>query len=431
MTVTPFDSPIHRDLLGDRELGRLFADTAAVRAMLVVEGALARAQGDLGIIPEDAAAAIHRASMEASVDPAALTEGTAADGIPVPALVAAFRKEVGDPQARQWVHFGATTQDVVDTALALRLKQALRLVGERLDAALDRLAGWAEDHAETPMAARTWGQVATPTTLGAVVATWGEGLLAARAGLDAVRGATAIVTLHGAAGTGAALGPDAAQVRARVAAALGLRDPGRAPHADRAHVLALSGWLAQTLAAAAKPATDLLLLARDGDVTVGGGGSSTMPQKVNPVGPSAIRALAAHGAGLHATLLQAAHWDQRDGGAWMTEWLSLPPLVVAAGRALAILAATDLVPDRAAMRARVDDPSGLIHAEALSFDLAARMPRPEAQARVKAWAAAVRAEGGSLLERAGRDPALYAPERRWGEAPDHARAFAARARGAG
>ncbi|MBM2575972.1 adenylosuccinate lyase family protein [Jannaschia sp. Os4] len=428
MTATPFDSPIFSKLLGDAELGHLFSATAEVRAMLIFEGALAKAQGEVGMIPETAGAFLHRASMEVQVDPAGLAEGTAANGIPVPALVAAFRAACNAPEYAPYAHWGATTQDVVDTALALRLRQALAILETRLDALLDRLAALAEAHAETPMAARTWGQVATPTTFGATVATWGEGLLAVRGELKDVRHATCILTLNGAAGTLGAMGTDGPAVRSKLATALGLRAPQRSPHADRSHTLRLAGWCARVLAASAKMATDLLLLARDGEVAVAGGSSSTMPQKANPVGPSVVRALHAHGAGLNATLQATTHWDARDGGAWMAEWLALPQLVIAAGRALAA-ADAEVTVDAALMRARVDDPTGLIHAEALSFDMARTMPRPEAQARVKAWAAEVRVEGGSLLDRAGADPADYAPERRWGEAPALARRFAAKVRG--
>jgi 3-carboxy-cis,cis-muconate cycloisomerase len=426
VTATPFDSPLHRALWSDAEVARLFTDGAEIRAMLLTLGALARAQGAQGVIPETSAAAIHRAAMEVQIDPAALAEATARDGVPLPALVAAFRDAMGAPEHARWIHHGATSQDIVDTGLALRLRGALAGVGRHLDGALAMLAGLAEAHAETPMAARTYGQVATPTSFGATVAIWGEGLLAVRDALPAVRARAETVTLHGAAGTGAALGPDPAALRAAVADALGLAPRDANPHAERGHIRALAAWLDAALGACAKPATDLLLLARDGDVTLGGaGGSSTMPQKRNPVGPSAIRALALHGRGLALTP-GATHWDHRDGGAWFAEWLALPQLVIATARALSLLAGLDIRPDAARLRAKAADPTGLIHAEALSFAL--DMPRPEAQARIKAWAAEIRDGGGNLVALAGLDPADFAPQRRWGEAPAHARRFAARVR---
>ena len=430
MAVTPFDSAILRDLMGDAELARLFSDGAQVRAMLLVWGALARAQGDHGLIPETAAAFLGRAMMEVQVDPAALAPGAAANGVPVPGLVEATRKALQAPEHAQYLHWGATSQDVIDTGLALRLRRALELIEGRLDALLDRLVGMAEAEAETPMAARTYGQVATPTTLGAVAAIWGEGLFAAREGLGPVRARVEVLTLNGASGTLSVLGAAGPAVRAEMARALSLGLPSRAPHADRSHVAELAAWLARLAGACAKMATDLLLLSREGELRLAGGSSSTMPQKVNPVGPSTVRALAQHAVGLNASLQAGtATWDQRDAGAWFAEWLALPQLVVAAGRAVALLGAEEIAPDRARLRARVDDPSGLIHAEALQFDLARGMPRPDAQARLKALAAETHAEGGSLIARAGRAPADYAPERQWGEAPALARAFAARVRG--
>ncbi len=429
MTVSAFDSPLLARGFSDPGTARFFTDAAQVRAMLLVWAALARAQAAHGLIPSEAADAIHRAAREAQVDPGALAEAVERDGTPIPAVLAAFRREVGDSGLAAHVHHGATSQDVVDTGLALRLRPALARIAERLDAALAALATLAEAHAETPMAARSWGQPATPTTFGATVAIWGEGLLAMRRDLPRIRDLVLVVTLNGAAGTLARMGEAGPRIRADLAAALDLGMPDGARHADRAAIRALGSWLHGTIASADKMATDLLLLARDGSVVMGaGGGSSTMPQKANPVGASRMRALAIHGAGLASTLA-ATHWDARDGAAWMAEWLTLPPLVVATARALDLAATLDIRPDADRLRAPLDDPGGLIHAEAAAFALP--LPLPEAQARVKALAEETRAEGGSLLARAGLDPAAFAPEAQWGEAPALARAFAARVRDAG
>lgn len=429
MTIAPQDSPLLRDLFADPEITRLFADTAVVRAMLIVEGTLAKVQGDAGLIPETAAAYLHRAAMEVQIDPAGLAAETAQNGVCVPALLTAFHKQAQAPDYTQYVHWGATSQDIIDTGLALRLRQVLTLLEGRLDTVLGALADLADTHAETPMAARTYGQISTPTTFGAVVATWGAGLLALRGELPGIRDAALIVTLHGASGTLSAMGADGPQVRASLARALGLSDPGHSPHADRAHILALASWANRVLQACAKCATDLLLLTRDGDVVLGGGGSSsTMPQKSNPVGPSVVCALAAHGAG-HATALTLhPAWDQRDAASWFTEWLSLPPLLAAAGKALTTLGDTRITPGSSLSQHGLSDVSGLIHAEALTFDLARTMPRPQAQEQVRAWAAEVKAKGGSLLTLAGVDPEDYTPARQWGEAPAHARRFVAAVR---
>ncbi len=141
MSFSPFDSAIFRKLYGDPETAGLFTDSAEVRALLLVEGILAKVQGDLGIIPRDSAYFIQRASIEVQIDPAALADGTAGDGTPVTALVAAFRKAMESPEHAGYVHYGATVQGIHDTAVILRLRRFLA----HLDARLDRLATLRED----------------------------------------------------------------------------------------------------------------------------------------------------------------------------------------------------------------------------------------------------------------------------------------------
>ena len=155
MSASVFDSPLYAKLFATGETGRLFSDTAAIRAMLLVEGALARVQGAAGIIPEISAAAIHRATLEIQVDPGAIAASTGENGVCVPGLVAAFRAEMQAPEHAQYLHWGATSQDIIDTGLMLRLRQALALAEADLRAVLAALAAAAEAHAETPMAART------------------------------------------------------------------------------------------------------------------------------------------------------------------------------------------------------------------------------------------------------------------------------------
>jgi 3-carboxy-cis,cis-muconate cycloisomerase len=142
MPASPLDSAIYRDLLGDAEVGRLFTDTAEVRAMLLVEGALAEVQGEMGLIPETAAKAIHRAALELQIDPGALAAETGRNAVPVPALVAAFRAEMKAPEHAQYVHWGATSQDIMDTALMLRLRRVLEIAEARLDAVLAASPRW-------------------------------------------------------------------------------------------------------------------------------------------------------------------------------------------------------------------------------------------------------------------------------------------------
>ncbi len=134
MTFSPFDSPIYSTIYGDTEVRALFTDSAEVRAMLLVEGTLAKVQGELGLIPLDSALYIHRASMEVQVDPAGLAAGMAKTGSPVPAMVAAFGRAMEAPDHAKYIHWGARSQDILDTALVLRLRQYVRLLNTRLEA---------------------------------------------------------------------------------------------------------------------------------------------------------------------------------------------------------------------------------------------------------------------------------------------------------
>ncbi|ETX30895.1 lyase family protein [Roseivivax isoporae] len=438
MAGSLFDSELYARLVPAGEVARLFTDSAEVRAMMLVEGALAHAQGARGIIPEISGAAIHRASLELQIDPAALAGATGGNGVPVPALVAAFRAGMKAPEHAQYVHWGATSQDIMDTALMLRLRQVLGHYDAALGRLLARLATLAEDHAGTAMAARTYGQHATPTSFGAQVASWGWPLLALREELGALRAALP-VSLSGAAGTSGALGVHAAALRADLAQALALADPGHGWHTDRTILLRLGAWLARAAAALAKIGEDVILGTQSGlaELRLGAAGqSSTMPQKQNPVSASILVALAAQVQGLNATLQGAgAHRQQRDGAAWFTEWLTLPPLCLALAAALERGAemAEALAPDAEAMADTLARSRGLLAAEALSFALAERMPRPEAQDAVKALAREVAAHGTDLGSAAHArwpdlDPALFDPARQLGAAPDEARAFAAAAR---
>ncbi|MBI1219162.1 MAG: hypothetical protein GC186_11495 [Rhodobacteraceae bacterium] len=437
MPASPLDSALYRDLFGDAELARLFTDTAEVRAMLLVEGALAKAQGALGVIPADSAAFLHRASLEVQIDPAALAAETGANAVPVPALVAAFRKALEAPDHAQWLHWGATSQDIIDTALMLRLRQVIAIYEARLAALIATLAQLAETHADLPMAARTYAQIATPTSFGAVVASWGMPLLRHAQRLQNLKADLLLVSLSGASGTNAAMGPLAPEVRAELARALNLGDPGANWHSARDTVAAFASWITGTAQSLGKIGEDLILLTQSGieEVRLGsGGGSSTMPQKVNPVAPSVLVALARQMVGLGANMAGAAlHRQQRDATAWLVEWLTLPQMCLGLGRALLTAQglADTIAPDAARMRAALTGGLGLIHAEALTFALAETMPRPAAQAAVKALTQEARATGTPLATLAARDfpgtdwAARLAPEAQMGEAPAEASAFAA------
>ncbi len=438
MAASVFSSELYTRLFPVDEAGRLFTDSAEVRAMQLVMGTLAKVQGQMGVIPEISGTFIHRAALEIPLDPGGLAAETGLNGVSVPGLVAAFRKAMEAPEHAQFLHWGATSQDIIDTAQSLRLRQFLTHIEKGLTALLQNFAALAERHAALPMPARTWGQHATPTSFGAVVASWGAPLLDLLAELPALRDRVLWVSLSGAAGTSSALGDRAGEMRAELAKALNLRDPGRSWHSDRGPILALAAWVTRVVTALSKCAEDLLALTQTGigEVTLNGtGASSTMPQKQNPVAASAVVALGRSVIGLNATLQSAGtHRQERDGAAWMTEWLTLSPLCLSVASALehAKSLTSGLAPNPQTMAAALAK-NDLIHAEALSFRLSDILPRPEAQAATKALCQQLGA-GQSLAELARaaypdlKLDDIFDPDQQLGEAPAQARAFAARVR---
>lgn len=428
-------NPLHAGLFGDPETEALLSPEAELAAMIRVEAALAEVQGRVGLIPAEAGAAIAAACAGLRVAPESLSAAAAKDGVPVPGLVKAMRAAIGG-EAAQYLHWGATSQDIMDTALALRLRDMQDLWERRLAGVTTALARLAGDHADLPMAARTYGQVAVPTSFGAVAAGWGWPLLEHAQALDALRPRLLRVSLSGAAGTLSALGQAGPEVRDALAETLNLGDPGRSWHSDRAGIVALAGWAAGLAASLGKMAEDLLLMTQSGLGLVrieGAGGSSTMPQKQNPVGPSALAALSRATLGAAAVLQgTGAHRQQRDGAAWFTEWLVLPQVAMGTGamllRAAEVLAR--LAPDPAAMAADLNAGHGTIQAEALTFALAETglLPREQAAAQVGALSRRALAEQRDLLGLA----AAEWPGTNWrgaldgrmlGTAPDEARAF--------
>ena len=437
MAASVFDSQHLNKLFHTGDLAPLFTDSAEMRALLLVEGALAKVQGELGVIPEVSGMFLHRASMEVQIDPSGLADATGQNGVSIPGFVAALRKTLEAPEHAQYLHWGATSQDILDTALMLRLKRAFGHLQTTLKEHLTTLAELSKLHAETPMVARTWGQHATPTSFGAAIAAWGQPLLSLYNEFEARKGTAFWVSLSGAAGTGAALGPKAGETRAALAKALALHDPEHSWHSDRTPITWLASWATRIANALSKMAADLadLSMTEIAEIRLGGaGGSSTMPQKQNPVGAGTILALATHVTALNSVLQSAAsHKNQRDGAAWISEWLTLPQLVLGTGAALVHAAklSANLKVDAQQMQSTLESGYGLIFAEALSFALAEQMPRPEAQDRAKELCSEAAKSGTSLAELAQQaypDIAFgdtFKTSSQVGAAPEEARAFAA------
>lgn len=403
MATSLADSQMWHRLYGDAELGQLFTDSAEVRAMLLVEGALARVQGRLGMIPEVSGEAIARAAREVLIDPGALAAGAARDGVVVPALVAAFREAMQAPEHAAYVHWGATSQDIQDSGLVLRLRRALDIMEARLRALVAALAEQAQTHAGTVIVARTRWQAATPTTLGARIAAWGMPLVRHLDRLDGLRDRLLVLSLAGASGTLSAMGEQGPEVAKGVAEELSLRWEPVPWHSARDGVAELAGWLGLVNLSLAKLAGDLLgaALAQEGLRAGAGGGSSTMPHKQNPTGAEALRALSAANLGAVAQVQAGtAQGFERDGAAWGQEMLALPGLIVGSGAALRVAndLARSLEVDAERVRAVLDDTAGFVFAEAAAFAWAAELGLPDARQRVKEACATATRQGVGLRE---------------------------------
>ena len=383
------------DLLGDPKVSTALSAEAQLRAMLRVESELAAVQAELGLLPLRAAEAIAQLCASDPVRPEALREETLRDGVVVPGLVAALRQALPGDVA-SYLHWGATSQDIVDTAACLTLRDALDVQQGRLRSVMDRLATLAEDHRATVMAARTRGQQATLTTFGLKAAGWLMPLVRAASRLGPLRENSLALSLGGASGTQAAYGERAAEIERRLALRLHLAVPVLPWHTQRDRFVEIGGWMTGVAGALGKLAGDVLLLAQSEVAEValaGAGGSSTMPNKANPTRAEAMVALARRTATEIALLHQAVlHDHERGGAAWQMEWAALPSIAVSSGAALrhgvALLETLEVKPER--MRANVEASRGLLLAEAASFALATQLPRSEAQALVKQACAEVR-----------------------------------------
>src|SRR5262245_58150624 len=342
------------------------SDRGWLAAMLDVEAALARAGAAAGVIPPAAAEAIAVACRRGGFDAAALGEQAAATGNPVVPLVNALAGAV-PPDAAGYVHLGATSQDILDSAAMLVAHRALGHIEADLDATTGSLAQLADEHRTTLLPGRTLLQHALPATFGLVAAGWLTGLAVAAARLGHIRRTRLAVQLGGAASTLASLGNEGTKVTALLAHELGLADPILPWHTDRTRVAELAGALGVAAGALgvaagaiAKIAKDIVLLAQTEVAEVrergleGSGGSSTLPQKHNPIAAICAGANARQAPGLVATLLAAMdHEHQRAAGAWHAEWRPLSELLRAAGSAAAWLRESldRLEVDRARMRA--------------------------------------------------------------------------------
>lgn len=415
MTFSALDSELTGPLFATEAMRAVFADRARIAAMLRVEAALARAEAAKGIVPKGLADAIAKITPD-DLDLAALGAKTADAGVPAIPFVKSVEAKL-PAKLRGDFHKGATSQDIVDTALVLQISEALDLIRGDLAAIVAALSRLAKAHRKTPCAGRTYGQHAVPVTFGFVAATWLSGIAQVAAELPRVRERAAVASLGGPAGTLAGLGGKGPAVIDTFARDLGLGAPALPWHTTRARIAGTGAWLATLIGALTKMATDVVFLSSTevGEVAEpyvpGRGGSSAMPHKRNPVAATVI--LAAHGAapGLAATLMtaMAAH-GQRPAGAWHAEWHALPQLFGLASGALheARRLAEGLVVDKRRMRANLDLTRGLLYADAAAAALVPKLGRAAAHKLIETAADAVRDTGRPLRDILRHDPGVPA-----------------------
>ncbi len=394
-----------------------FSARARLQAMLDVEAALAEAEAAIGVIPRTAARSIRACARVEALDEVLIESEAQREGnvaIPMIRQLTA-RVSASDPDAARYVHWGATSQDIIDTALVLQLRAAVPAVIADLSRAADAAAAHAERHVKTTMVGRTWLQQATPITFGLKAAGWCDSLDRAADHLESALAGASVLQFGGATGTLAALGDRGPDVAAGFAQALGLSVPVIPWHSHRERFAVLACALGVATGAAGKIGRDLGLLAqteiseaREPDSS--SGGSSTMPHKQNPVRATIAISAAIRAPGLVSTTLSAMLQEHERGlGGWQAEWDTIPALVSTAGQAASALAGAleALVVDPDRMRANLNMTGGLILAESIAMRLAPEMGKREAHAAIKR--AARRAIGGeSFADVLASDPAVSA-----------------------
>lgn len=337
MSAAPFDHPFLSGLLGDEEVSALFSAQADVEAMISFEIALAAAEAEAGVIPAEAGSAIVDALSQFVPDMDALRVGTARDGVVIPSLVAMMRKAVGDTFGSK-VHFGATSQDVIDTSLALRLKALSSVLSSRLSAVIKLLEEIEARDGAIETMGHTRMQAAIPVPAARKIASWKDPLVRLRGKLDEATRGVAVISFGGAAGTLEKLGDKGAEVSRLLAQRLGLEAPERARHSERDGVAGFASYLSLLTGSLGKMGQDIALLAQNEVAEIklaAGGGSSAMPHKVNPVGAETLVALARFNATLVAGMHQSlVHENERSGAAWTLEWMLLPQMAVATAASL-------------------------------------------------------------------------------------------------
>jgi 3-carboxy-cis,cis-muconate cycloisomerase len=430
MTNPLLSSSLLAPLISSAAMRAVVDDRARLQRMLDFEAALARAEAALGVIPAEAAPAIAAACQADRYDIAAIgNEAVVSGNIAIP-LVKALTGQVAasDAEAARYVHWGATSQDVIDTALVLELRAGIDVLAADLDRAVTAFTTLAGKHRRTPAVARTWLQHALPMPFGLKLAGYAAALARTRERLTRMRKENLLLQFGGAAGTLAALGDRGLDVTEKLSALLDLPAPEAPWHTHRDRLAEIAGALAILGGTCGKIARDVALLMQTEVAEAfepaepGRGGSSTMPHKRNPTAAAAALAAATIAPQLAATIFAAQVQEhERALGGWQAEWQAFPALLlVISGATQAIVdIAQGLEIDVARMRANLDLTDGLIMAEAASITLGAKIGKAEAHKLVEESCKKAVAEKKSLQEVLGEDPRVTAQL----SAPDIAKLF--------
>ena len=411
--ATPIDSRIYRDMFSTAAMRQVWSDETRIQGYLDVEKALAIVQGRLGVIPGEAADEIAKHCDVAEMDFDKLKAATEHIGYPVLPVVQQLTA-LCTAGLGQWCHWGATTQDITDTATVLQIRSGLALIEQDLTDVVAALAGLARTYRDTPMAGRSNLQQAIPMTFGYKVAVWMAGLQRQAERLRQMKPRVLMGEFGGAVGTLASIGDKGLAVQQGVMEQLGLAEPPIAWHTVRDTVAEVGCFLGLLCGLLDKIATDVkvMMMTELGEVQEpdGGGGrgaSSTMPQKRNPISCAYITACSSVVRQHAAALLNAMNADfERATGTWEIEWLVLPEIFCYAAGALAqakyMLSGLVVHPDNMLRNLRLTD--GLVNTEAVMMALGPKMGRGTAHDKVSAICVAVSQGKGKLIDLLAADP---------------------------
>ena len=406
MTATALDSVIFRDIFTTPEMREVFSDERRTGYYLEIEAALARAQGRLGIIPDNAAREIERQCRIENIDLARLKQQTERVGYPILGVVQQIVDLCADGLG-EWCHWGATTQDITDTAAIMQIRAALELVEKDMEATAAALADLSRRYRDTPMAGRSNLQQAVPLTFGFKTAALLAAMQRHRERLAQLRLRVLVGEFGGAVGTLASLGTDGLKVQAAMMDELGLGQPDIAWHTVRDRIGEVACFLGLLTGTLGKISMDVKLLMQTEVAEVyepfheARGSSSTMPQKRNPISCLYIHSTVALVRQHVAALLEAAVADhERSTGPWEIEWISLPEIFLLASGALAQtkLLVCGLEVDADRMRANLDLTRGMIVSEAVMMGLGPHLGRQRAHDLVYDICRKVSATGVPLVE---------------------------------